>query len=473
MSAADVAPPVSTRTTSASTTDPAVPGARPRAVLIILSAAAFLASLDLFIVNVALSDIGRDIGDGSLSKVSWVLNAYAIVYAALLVPAGRLADRFGRKAGFLLGLGTFVIASLGCALASDLWVLVGFRALQAAGAALLTPTSLGLLLAATPADKRAGAVRAWAAAGSLAAAFGPVVGGLLVEASWRWVFLVNLPFGLAALLAAWFLVPDATHDRGLDLPDLLGGGILMISIGALATGLVQAPSWGWGSAATIGTLAASALTLGLFVLRCHHHPVPVIDLPLLRQGTFAWSNATALLFSAAFAANLLAAVLWMEHVWGWSALKTGLGVAPGPLMVPLFAAIGNRLTKRYPVGLITAAGCLATAIGAVLVLSSVKAHPAYAGSFLPGWLAFGAGVGLALPTMLSSATSNLPSAQAATGSAIVNMSRQVGAVLGISVLVAVITVGDPLPAFRHAWWVVAGVSLAAAITAVRTSPAQT
>jgi EmrB/QacA subfamily drug resistance transporter len=471
MSAPETAAAVTTCTGPSSATDLSGPRVRPKAVLIILSAAAFLASLDLFIVNVALSDIGRDVGDGSLSNVSWVLNAYAIVYAALLVPAGRLADRFGRKAGFLLGLATFVAASLGCALAGGLWLLVAFRALQAAGAALLTPTSLGLLLAATLADKRAGAVRAWAAAGSLAAAFGPVVGGLLVEASWRWVFLVNLPFGIAALVAAWLIVPDATHDRGLDLPDLLGGVVLMISIGALATGLVQAPNWGWGSTATIGTLAASAFTLGLFVLRCHQHPVPVIDLLLLRQGTFAWSNATALLFSAAFAANLLAVVLWMEQIWRWSALRTGLGVAPGPLMVPIFAVIGNRLTKRYSVGRITAAGCLATAIGAVLILSSVETQPAYAGRLLPGWLAFGVGVGLALPTMLSSATSNLPPAQAATGSAIVNMSRQVGAVLGISVLIAVLAMGSPLDAFRHAWWVVAGLSLAAAVTAVRTSPA--
>src|SRR6476469_3101102 len=150
-------------------------------VLAVLSAAAFMASLDLFIVNVAFDDIRADFSGASLADLSWVLNAYAITYAALLVPLGRLADRYGRKAGFLLGLATFTAASAACALSPGLWWLVGLRALQAAGAAALTPTSLGLLLAATPAEKKVGAVRIWAASGGLAAAAGPVVGGLLVN----------------------------------------------------------------------------------------------------------------------------------------------------------------------------------------------------------------------------------------------------------------------------------------------------
>src|SRR4051794_30946924 len=161
-------------------TAPAGSAARPGAVLAVLSVAAFMASLDLFIVNVALPDLGQDLGEPSLSDLSWVLNGYAIVYAALLVPFGRLADRYGRKGGFLLGLAVFTAASAGCALAGNLEVLVLFRVLQAAGAALLTPTSLGLLLTATPAPDRPRAVRTWAATGALAAAAGPALGGLLV-----------------------------------------------------------------------------------------------------------------------------------------------------------------------------------------------------------------------------------------------------------------------------------------------------
>lgn len=454
----------------------ALPGsavsARPRAVLVILSTAVFMVSLDLFIVNVALHAIGRDLHSGSLADLSWVLNAYAIVYAALLVPAGRLADRFGRKHGFLLGLATFAVASLGCALSGALWMLVAFRGLQAAGAALLTPASLALLLQVTPPANRASAVRVWAASGSLAAALGPVVGGLLVEASWRWIFLINLPVGMAALAAAVILVPgsDTGDERRAPLPDLPGGAILIVSIGSLSTGLVKAPDWGWASGRTIGTLVFAVAALGLFLLRSRRHPAPVIDLPLLRHRTFAWSNATALLFSAAFAAILLSVVLWLEQIWGWSALKTGLAVAPGPLMVPVFAVVGHRLTRRYPVGVITATGSLLLGVGTVMILSAVGTHSSYAAGLLPGWLVGGVGVGLTLPTIMSSATSDLAAHQAATGSAVVSMARQVGAVLGISVLVAVLGAGDGPSAFRHAWWVIAGISLAATATALRTSP---
>src|SRR6476469_4333601 len=181
---------------------------RPVAVLIVLSLAAFMASLDLFIVNVALPDLGQDLGAPALSDLSWVLNGYAIVYAALLVPFGRLADRYGRKGGFLLGVAVFTLASAGCAASGSLELLVFFRVLQAAVAALLTPTSLALLLTATPPAGRARAVRIWAASGAFAAAAGPALGGVLVDASWRWVVVINLPVGLIALSQAARIVPD-------------------------------------------------------------------------------------------------------------------------------------------------------------------------------------------------------------------------------------------------------------------------
>src|ERR1700712_4390798 len=200
--------------------------ARPGAVLAVLSVAAFMASLDLFIVNVAFDQIGRDFSGVSLSDLSWVLNGYAIVYAALLVPLGRLADRFGRKPGFLLGLAIFTVASLACALSGGPWMLVGFRTLQAVGAALLTPTSLGLLVSATPPALRVRAVRIWAATGALAAAVGPAVGGVLVEASWRWVFLVNLPIGIGALVVAARIVPDSRDVTAGRIPDLVGAAVL-------------------------------------------------------------------------------------------------------------------------------------------------------------------------------------------------------------------------------------------------------
>lgn len=453
---------------------PSTVPAGPRAVLVVLSVAAFMASLDLFIVNVALPDIGRDLQEPSLGDLSWILNGYAIVYAALLVPFGRLADRYGRKGGFLLGLAVFTLASAGCAASGSLELLVLFRVLQAAGAALLTPTSLGLLLTATPAPDRARAVRIWAASGALAAAAGPALGGVLVDASWRWVFLVNLPVGLAAFFWAARIVARSRDARSTPLPDLLGAAVLTVAIGALALGLVKGPDWGWAGTPVLTALLVAAGGTAWFWRRTVRHPVPVVEPALLAVRSFAYANGTAILFSVAFAGNLLAAVLWMQEVWGYSALRTGLGVAVGPAMVPLFAAVGQRMSRRVPVGAITAAGCLVFAVGVSLVAFRLTLEPSYASVVLPAMLVGGSGVGLALPTILSAATADLPAERSATGSAVVNMSRQVGAVLGIAVFVAVL--GSPvgpdeaLDAFAAAWGVIAAVAVLAAVVALGMTP---
>ena len=448
--------------------------ARPVAVLVVLSLAAFMASLDLFIVNVALPDLGRDLRTPALSDLSWVLNGYAIVYAALLVPFGRLADRYGRKGGFLLGVAVFSLASAGCAASGTLGLLVLFRVLQAAGAALLTPTSLGLLLTATPPAGRVRAVRIWAASGALAAAAGPALGGVLVDASWRWVFLINVPIGLAALIRAARVVPVVHDAERAAVPDLFGAGILAVSIGALALGLVKGPDWGWASGSVLGALAVAVAGTAEFWRRSSRHPVPVVEPALLRVRSFAFANATAIVFSVAFAANLLASVLWMQDVWGYSAMRTGLGVAVGPAMVPVFAAVGQRLSRRLSAGSITAAGCLLFAVGMSICGLRLPLHPSYASVVLPALLVGGAGVGLALPTILSAATADLPPQRSATGSAIVTMSRQIGAVLGIAVFVAVL--GRPVgaaaarDAFTAAWAVAAGIAVLAAVAALGMTP---
>ncbi|MGV9736863.1 MFS transporter [Rhodococcus aetherivorans] len=440
-------------------------------LLAVLSGAPFVASLDLFVLNVALGDIGTSYPGSSLGELSWVLSGYAIVYAALLVPLGRWADRIGRRRGFLAGLGLFTVASAACALSPSLWVLVICRLFQAVGAAALTPASLGLLVSAVPEARRAGAVRIWAATGAAAAAFGPVVGGLLVEVSWRWAFLINVPIGILLLAVARRVVPDIRPvDSGTRL-DLAGAALLTLGIGALALGLVQGPEWGW---ADVRILAAFVVAAGALLLFAHvnaRHPAPLIEPSLLAVRSFSWSNVTALIFSATFAAGLLANVLWMQQVWGYSALRTGLAVAPGPLMVPLFAAVGQVLARRFTPGAIAAAGCVLWGAGAGLVLATVGPEPEYATALLPGWLIGGVGVGLALPTILSAATAQLPPARTATGSAIVTMSRQLGTVLGISVLVAILGAGDDaVSAFRFSWWTIAAVAVVAALAAGGMTP---
>jgi EmrB/QacA subfamily drug resistance transporter len=448
----------------------------PALALAILSSASFLAALDVWITQVGLPSIGRGVNERSLSNLSWVLSAYAIVYAALLVPAGRLADRFGRKPGFLLGLAVFTAASLGAALSGGIWILVGFRAIQAAGAALMTPASLGLVLTTAPAEKVSMYVKIWFTSGALAATAGPVFGGLLVQGSWRWVFLINLPIGIVVLAAGWVLLPDTRHDQDSRIPDLFGGALLIVAIGALAFGIVKAPDWGWSSGSVITSLVIAGIGTIAFLASSSHHSSPVIELGLFRDRVFASSNAATVLFFVAFSIELLSVILWMQGHWHYSAIKVGLASAPGPTILPVFATIAEnlQLKARIKPGLIAAIGLLLVGAGAVIMATRLTEHPDYVTAFLPAWLTVGAGAGLAFPTILSSATVDLRPEQTATGSAIVSMAQQIGSVVGVSVLVAILGLASnaaTLDVYRHAWITSAVIAAVAIVSALGITPA--
>ena len=442
--------------------------ASPAVVLAIVCAGVVLASLDLFIVNVALPQIGRDfhLRANGLADLSWVLDGYAIVYAAFLVLFGRLAERHRRDRAFLLGVAIFVAASAACGMADGLWMLVAFRVVQAAGAALLTPTSLGLVLASFPAERRQGAVRTWTAVGGLAATLGPVLGGLLVAASWRWVFLVNVPVGAIALAVGWRRLPRVP-GHPVAAPDLSAAALITAGVGSLVLGLVDGSAWGWSDARTLAALGAGTALLAAFVVRSRRSRNPLIDPALFRLRPFTSASVVAFLFSAAFGAMLLSRVLWAQDVWHWSALETGLSIAPGPLMVPLvsFAATGG-LTARFGPGAVIGAGSAIFAAGALWWALEVGQRVDYAGDMLGGIILTGIGVGLTLPTMMATGTAALPAHALATGSAVVNMFRQIGLAVGVAILIAIL--GAPhsalatLAAYRRGWEVVAGLSLAGA-----------
>ena len=343
-------------------------------VLLVTSVAVFMGFLDVTIVNIAFPDIEASFPGTSLAGLSWILNAYNIVFAALLVPAGRLSDCLGRRRMFFVGVSTFLAASAVCGLAPSVEVLVGARAVQAAGAAILVPTSLALLLPEFPLEQRATATALWGAAGGIAAATGPALGGVLVAAtSWRSVFFVNLAIGLPALIPARRLLRESREPNPGPLTDILGIVLLAAGVGLLSLGIVKGQDWGWGSARVVGSLAASALALAAFVARSARHPAPVIELGLLRVRSFAVANVGVFLFALGFYAVLLANILFLTSVWGWSVLRAGIAVTPGPLMAALWATVGGRLSDRFgqrvvalPGGLLFAAGCVvfATATGA-------------------------------------------------------------------------------------------------------------
>jgi len=423
-------------------------------VLTLVSVATFVASLDLFIVNIAFPDIREEFGDASVSTLSWVLNAYAIVFAALLVPAGRLADRSGRRRGFLGGLALFVAGSALCGLAPSVEALVAARVLQAAGAALLVPTSLALLLPEFAPKDRPAAIGIWAGVGAAAAAAGPPLGGVLVQADWRLVFFVNLPVGAWALWRGSKILTETRDETARARPDWLGATVLAGAIAALTLGFVQAPEWGWGDPRTLAALAGSAAGLLLFATRCARHPSPIVDPAMVRVRSFTMANVAAILFSAAFGAMLLSNVLFQTGVWNESILRAGLQLAPGPAIAAITAVTSSRLTGRIGQQRLIALGCALFAAGTAVVLVRADATPDWASELLPGLVLTGVGVGLALPSLNSAAAASLPPARFATGAAVLTMSRQLGIALGVAILVAVLGTpvpGEALSAFQAGW----------------------
>jgi EmrB/QacA subfamily drug resistance transporter len=428
-------------------------GTHPTLTALVVLTGVFLSSLDLFIVNIAFPSISLNFHGESLSSLSWVLSAYTIVFAALLVPAGRWADRAGRKRAFLIGLGIFTASSALCALSPTLGLLIAARILQASGGALMLPTSLGLLLPAFGPERKGAAIGLWSAVGGAAAALGPPIGGLLVQVSWRWVFLVNLPFALLALVVG-FRVLKEVKDPDAHKADLVGAGLLSLAVASLVAAIVKGPDWGWVSPSILIAFAVSiGSTVGL-VLRSRTHPNPIIEPAVIRHRAVALADVSSLIFFAGFGAMVLGSVLFLTGVWHESVLRAGFMLAPGPLLAGLCAFPGGLLGARYSQRAVGTVGSLLFAASAAWWVTRIGATPDYAGAYLPGSLIGGAGVGLMLPSLGGAATAPLPPERFATGTALYAMCRQIGLALGVACLVAILGVATgpaALGDFHHAW----------------------
>ncbi len=440
------------------------PSERSRPVLtaLIVLTGVFLSSLDLFIVNIAFPSISVSFHGESLSSLSWVLSAYTIVFAAALVPAGRWADRAGRKKAFLIGLGIFTASSALCALAPSLGFLVAARVLQATGGALMLPTSLGLLLPAFGPDRKGAAIGLWSAVGG-AAAFGPPIGGLLVQVSWRWVFLVNLPFSVLALVFGIRLLREV-RDPAAHKSDLLGAALLSVSVASLVAAIVEGTDWGWLSARIVGAFALAGASGAWLVVRSCRHPNPIIEPAVIRHRAVALADLSSLAFFSGFGALVLGGVLFLTGVWHESILRAGFMIAPGPLLAALTAFPGGLLGARVGHRAVGTAGSLLFAAGGLWWITHAGATPDWAGAYLPGSVVSGIGVGLMLPSLGGAATAPLPPQRFATGSALYAMTRQIGVALGVACLVAILgaaTGASAVTAFHHAWIFMIGCSLLA------------
>jgi EmrB/QacA subfamily drug resistance transporter len=412
-----------------------------RSTVAIACAGAFLAFLDATIVNIAFPDISASFAGSDRGALSWVLDGYFVVIAALLVPAGGLADRFGHKRIFLLGIAGFTAASLLCAIAPSLESLIAFRVLQGIGAALIAPTSLALVLDAFPVERRATGVGLWGAAAAAAAAVGPTLGGALVELSdWRLVFLVNLPIG-AAVIAFGSSRLRERPKLDTHLPDLPGALMLALGLALVTLAIVEANDWGWTAAATLGAFAAAAALLAGVVWRSTRHPRPIVEPALFAHASFRIGNLGTLLFATAFFSLILGNVVFLTSIWGYTVLQAGAATLPGPALSTVFAGPAGRLADRFGHRAVIVPGTLLFAAG-VMVLRSAGAEPDWLGLWLPGACLTGIGIGLAFPTLGSAAVRDIPVDRFATASAVNAAFRQVGAVLGTAILVAI--VGDPL-----------------------------
>ena len=431
--------------------------ASPNLVLAIAAIGVVLATLDLFIVSLALPSIGRDFGGASLNDLSWIMNGYAITYAALLVFMGRLAERYRRDRSYLAGLALFILASAGCAVANGVWILVAFRVVQAAGAALMTPTSLALVLAAFEPALRSRAARIWTAIGGFAGAFGPVIGGILLVFGWQWIFIVNVPIGLIALVAGWKALP-AIEGHDVPRPDALGA--LMVTLGSalLIFGFISAGDSGWSQPRAWGGVVAGLVLMAAFGLHCIRARNPLLEPALFQNRGFASAAIGLAPFMVAFGAFLLSFVLFQQQVWEWSALKTGLTLAPGPFLVPLTSMfVAGRLIDRFGAPRVIVLGLSVFAAATLIMVIGFSLSPSLPLA-LAAAMVSGVGVGLTLPTMMGAGAGALPPSSFATGSAALNMIRQLGMALGIAALVGIL--GEPsdpaaaLSAFRLCWWFV-------------------
>ena len=432
---------------------------RGNKVLALTSVGVMLVSLDISIVNVAFGSLVAEWPE-SRRLLTWVFSAYNIAYAAGLLTAGRLADAFGRKRAFLSGLFIFMIGSLLCAIAPTALFLVGARVVQAIGGAVLTPAAISLVLPEFPIEKRSAAIGIWGAVGAVAAASGPTVGGLLVDSlGWHWVFLVNVPFALGALVVGSKLLRESRDETAPRSVDYWGALLAVFGVGLLTLMIVQSDQWGWIAQRSLIVGALAAAFLAAFIARCRRVAHPVLDLRLFRLPFVTAAALSGFGFSMGFFSLVFVNTQWLQTVWNYSPSESGLAGIPGPIMAAIVAAPAGRAAQKYGHGKIVATGGAILGSGIIALRYIVSETPAYWTQYFPLMIYTGIGVGFCISTISSAATAYLPQPRFAMGSALNNTVRQVGAALGIALvsalLVSASTQGEGLTGFHRAWMITA------------------
>jgi len=458
-------------------TEPVVRGPSRRRrllILVICCMSLVIVGLDNTIVNVALPSIQRDL-HASVSGLQWVVDAYTLVLASLLVLSGSTADRFGRRRTFQAGLATFTIGSLLCSLAPSLGWLVVFRMLQAVGGSMLNPVAMSIIVNTfTDRAERARAIGVWGAAIGVSLALGPVVGGLLIASvGWRGIFWVNIPVGVAAIVLTALFVPEskAPHPRRLDA---VGQVLVIVTLASLIYGIIEGPEHGWGSPEIIGCFALFAVALATLLVYEPRRREPLLDLRFFRSAPFSGATVIAVSAFAALGGFLFLNTLYLQDVRGYSALHAGLLTLPLAAVTVIFAPLSGRMiSSRGPrIPLVVAGICMS---GGALMLTGLAAQQS-TGWLLASYVLFGIGFGMVNAPITNTAVSGMPRAQAGVASAIASTSRQVGQSLGVAVAGSAVTsvmVGPMRTGLTTAshvgWWIITGCGLVVLIVGLVTS----
>jgi EmrB/QacA subfamily drug resistance transporter len=435
----------------------------------------FMIMLDNTVVNVALPSIQRDL-KVSVSSLEWVVNAYFLTFAVLMLTGGKLADMMGRQRIFIFGLVVFTLSSLACGLATTGEMLIAARAVQGVGAAMMNPATLSIITATFPPRQRGTAMGIWVGVSAVALALGPITGGLLSEhAHWSWIFFINVPIGVLAIVVARIVIresKDTSPDQRLDLPGLITSGIALF---ALTYALIEANTKGWTSAEILALFGVAAVGFAAFVLLEQRQRAPMLDLSLFRNRTFTGANVTMALVALSMFGVFFYVSLFVQNILGFSPVQAGAAFLPMTLCIIFIAPVAGKLSDRIGARWLMSAGM--TLVGVSLVLFSLLDESSSFWDLVPALLIGGTGMATAMTPTTAAAMSSVPVDKAGVGSGVLNSMRQVGGALGVAIMgailgsyVSVAATSPDFPAqfvdgFQASLRVAAGIAFAAAIVA--------
>jgi EmrB/QacA subfamily drug resistance transporter len=438
----------------------------------------FMIMLDNTVVNVALPSIQQDL-KVSVSSLEWVVNAYFLTFAVLMLTGGKLADLFGRRRIFIVGLVVFTLSSLACGLASNGETLIVARAVQGVGAALMNPATLSIITATFPPRQRGMAMGIWVGVSAIALALGPITGGLLAQhANWSWIFFINVPIGALAIVVARIVIKeskDTAREQRLDLPGLVSSGIAMF---ALTYSLIEANNKGWTSAEILSLFGVAVVGFAAFLALEDRQRVPMLDLSLFRNPTFAGANATMMLVALSMFGVFFFVSLFVQNILGYSPVQAGASFLPMTLCIIIFAPVAGKLSDLLGARWLMSGGM--ALVSASLALFSLLDESSSFWNLFPALLVGGAGMAMAMTPTTATAMSSVPVDKAGVGSGVLNSMRQVGGSLGIAIMGAIlgsyVSVKPVSPAypgqfvdgFQAALHVAAGIAFVAAIVALLT-----